>query len=295
MRDCPSQRALLIKDNGEYTSASDIDKEHVLVAANNAGDEIEKEQLGHEISDKYQSLVVQRVLSAQMKLAEQNQRHTLFQSRFVIKGRSCKVIIDGESYNNLTSINMVEKLGLTTTQHPHPYYIQWQNSCGMLRATKLVHIYFYIGSYHDYVDCEVVSMQACSLLLGRPWQYDRYTKHHGRSNRYTFTYKEKKITLLPLSPVAILNDELERTERTSKQKTKVDHKIIAPSEIKLKASVMLATKSDCTDMLKHESECYAMICQESQCPLEEMRVSLPPVATNLLQEIMTWRKQMSQG
>lgn len=66
MHDCPSQRALLIKDNSEYTSASDIEEEHVLVATNNAGDETKEEQLGH----KYQNLVVQRVLSAQMELAE---------------------------------------------------------------------------------------------------------------------------------------------------------------------------------------------------------------------------------
>ena len=48
---------------------------------------------------------------------------------------------------------------------------------------------------------------------------------------------------------------------------------------------MLATKSDCIDIEKHESECYTMICKESSCPLEEMCVSLPPVATNLLQAI----------
>lgn len=281
MCDCLIQRALLIKNNGEYTSASDTEDEHVLVATNNAGDEIEEEQLGHETFDKYQSLVVQLVLSAQMELAEQNQHHTLFQSKFIIKEHLCKVIIDGGSYNNLASTDMVEKVGLITTQHPHPYYIQWLNSCGRLKVTKLVRVHFSIGSYHDYIDCDIVPMQACSLLLGRPWQYDRYIEHHGRSNHYTFTYKEKKITLLPMSPVAILKDELERTERTSQEKRKDDHKIIALSEIKLKVPIMLATKSNCIDLEKHESECYAMVCKESLCPLEDMHVSLPPIASTL--------------
>lgn len=167
MHDCPSQRALLIKDNGEYTSASDIEEEHVFVATNNACDETEEEQLGYETFYKYQSLVVQRVLSAQMELTEQNQYHTLFQSKFVIKERSCRVIIDGGSCNNLASTDIVEKLGLTTTQHPHPYYIQWLNSCGKLKVTKLLCVHFSIGSYHNYVDCDVVPMQVCSLLLGR--------------------------------------------------------------------------------------------------------------------------------
>ena len=101
MRDCPSQQALLIEDNGEYTSASDIEEEHVLVATNNAGDETNEEHISHEASGMYQSLVAQRVISAQMELAEQNQRHTLFQSKFVINERSCRVIIDGSSCNNL--------------------------------------------------------------------------------------------------------------------------------------------------------------------------------------------------
>lgn len=48
-----------------------------------------------------------------------------------------------------------------------------------------------------------------------------------------------------MSHAAILKDELERTERTGKEKTKDDPKILAPSEIKLKALVMLTTKSDC--------------------------------------------------
>lgn len=87
-----------------------------------------------------------------------------------------------------------------------------------------------------------------------------------------------------MSPAAILNDELERTERTNKENTKDVHKIIAPSEVKLKAPVMLATKSDCIDLKQHQSECSTMVCKESLCPLEDMHVSLSPVATNLLQE-----------
>lgn len=63
---------------------------------------------------------------------------------------------------------MVEKLALTTQQHSHPYYIQWFNNSGRLKVTRIVRVYFSIGSYHDYTDCDVVPKQACSLLLGRP-------------------------------------------------------------------------------------------------------------------------------
>ena len=53
-------------------------------------------------------------------------------------------------------------------------------------------------------------MQACSLLLGHPWEHDNDATHHGRSNKYTFVYKGKKITLVPLTPAQIVQADRER-------------------------------------------------------------------------------------
>ena len=58
-------------------------------------------------------------------------------------------------------------------------------------------------------------MDACSLLLGRPWEYDT----HGRSNKYTFMHKGKKITLLPLTPAEIVQAEKDRAESAKKEPT----------------------------------------------------------------------------
>ena len=41
-------------------------------------------------------------------------------------------------------------------------------------------------------------MDACHVLLGRPWLFDREVMHNGRLNTYTFTKDHKKITLTPL-------------------------------------------------------------------------------------------------
>jgi hypothetical protein len=109
--------------------------------------------------------MVQRVLSAQMERAEPNQRHTLFQTKCVVKERACRVIIDGGNCNNLASAEMLEKLSLNTTPHPQPYHIQWLNSSGKVKVTRLVRVQFAIGSYHDSIDCDVVPMQACSYYL----------------------------------------------------------------------------------------------------------------------------------
>ena len=73
------------------------------------------------VSTPDHSLVVRRVLSTQLVAAEQGQRHNLFQSRCKVKGQVCRFIIDGGRCNNIVSTVLVEKLGLQTHRHPHPY------------------------------------------------------------------------------------------------------------------------------------------------------------------------------
>jgi hypothetical protein len=50
-------------------------------------------------------------------------------------------------------------------------------------------------------------MDACSLLLGRPWEFDTDAIHYGISNKYTLMHKGKKIVLLPMTPTEIVQFE----------------------------------------------------------------------------------------
>ncbi|KAL4271256.1 hypothetical protein GQ457_13G012420 [Hibiscus cannabinus] len=144
-------------------------------------------------------LVVKRSLNTQVVQSDQ-QRENIFHTCCHINGKVCFVIIDGGSCTNVASTLMVQKLGLETTKHPHPYKLQWFNDGGELKVTKQVLISFSIGSYKDEVLCDVVPMHATHMLLGRPWQFDRKVMHDGYRNRYSFTYDGKKHTLAPLSP-----------------------------------------------------------------------------------------------
>ena len=149
----------------------------------------------------------QRVLSSQVQQPEKLQRHNLFQIFFGINNRRVRVIIDEGSYNNLVSSDLVNKFGLTTRPYPYPYHIQWPNDSRKAKVTQTYKVLFSIGSYADFVDCDVVPMQAYSLLLGHPWEHDNDATHHGRSNKYTFVHKGKKITLVPLTPAQIVQAE----------------------------------------------------------------------------------------
>jgi hypothetical protein len=72
MCDCSSKRVLVIKDDGEYSSASDLDEDTlVLLAADHvANDDHPEEHIGTSDADHYESLIVQRVLSTQMERVE---------------------------------------------------------------------------------------------------------------------------------------------------------------------------------------------------------------------------------
>ncbi|WVZ89884.1 hypothetical protein U9M48_036233 [Paspalum notatum var. saurae] len=135
IRDCPNKRTLLIRDNGEYSSASDSEEtQHVMFATDHAANE--EVYVDPSDADRYESLVVQHVLSTQVAQPENNQRHTLFHTKGVVQERSIRIIIDSGSCNNLVSTALVEKLSLPTRKHPNPYHIQWLNDGGKIRVTR---------------------------------------------------------------------------------------------------------------------------------------------------------------
>ena len=95
--------------------------------------------------------------------------------------------------------------------------MQWLNDCGTLRVSNIVTVQFSIGKYRDQVECDVVPIQACQLLLGRPWLYDRDVQINGHANHFSFQYEGDRISLLPLTPEEILMDDLKKKERVSEK------------------------------------------------------------------------------
>ena len=59
-----------------------------------------------------------------------------------------------------------------------------------------------IGTYKDVILCDVMSMDVCHILLGRPWQFDWKAIHDSRRNTYTMEKDGNKHTLLPLKDAA---------------------------------------------------------------------------------------------
>jgi hypothetical protein len=88
---------------------------------------------------------------------------------------------------------------------PHPYHIQWLSDVGEVKVSHMVKIHFKIGDYKDTVDCEVVPMSVCHLLLGRPWQFDRRVFHDVWKKCNKLKWNDKAMVLHPLTPTQIVH------------------------------------------------------------------------------------------
>ncbi|KAL5563453.1 hypothetical protein UlMin_033200 [Ulmus minor] len=77
-------------------------------------------------------------------------------------------------------------------------------------------------------------MHACHLLLGRLWQYDLRVTHDGFTNRYSFTLKRQPITLVPLTPKQVIEDQVKLQRSNEKNKEKERKAEIKKKEFKKK-------------------------------------------------------------
>lgn len=89
------------------------------------------------------------------------------------------LIIDGGSHENIIGKSIVDMLQLLVKKHLNPYSIGWIKTVGNVEVTERYKVPFSVGRYKD---CDVVDMDACHLLFGRLWQFDKNAHHFGLEN-----------------------------------------------------------------------------------------------------------------
>ena len=90
------------------------------------------------------------------------------------------MVIDSDSIDNLVSKEMVENLGLKRKKHPTPYKGSWLHKGHQLLVNEQCNVDFQIGTYKDEILCDIIPMDVCHILLGRPWKYDEKVVHDGK-------------------------------------------------------------------------------------------------------------------
>lgn len=72
----------------------------------------------------------------------------------------------------------------------------WIKKACEIKMQDVCKVPFFIGKlYQDEVQCDVVEMDACQLLLRRPQQYDVEVIHKGKLNAYIFVQKGPTIEI----------------------------------------------------------------------------------------------------
>ncbi|XP_074283176.1 uncharacterized protein LOC141607722 [Silene latifolia] len=199
---CPNQRTITLREAVDCRDELFEEEERTKGIFNLQGEEeeVRVENAEDYVAPSIDCALVLRTLQAQSTPIEMEQRSQIFHTKCQVKDKWCSLIIDGGSCTNVASSEMVEKLKLPTTPHPRPYALHWLDDGNKVKFTKQVKVALKIGSYNDGILWDVVPMDACHVLLGRPWQYDRNVVHHGRSNEYELVNKGKKIIFKPMAP-----------------------------------------------------------------------------------------------
>lgn len=155
--------------------------------------------------DVGQALVLRRACLAPKQSDNEAQRNQLFESTCTINGKVCRFIIDSGSCENVIATDAVNKLALTSEMHPKPYSLAWLQGGNNITVDRRVLVNFLIGSkYVDSVWCDIVPMDACHLLLGRLWKFDRSVLHDGRNNTYNLIFPGLKLVLRPTLSTPII-------------------------------------------------------------------------------------------
>nr|GLL31626.1 uncharacterized protein LOC109163967 [Ipomoea trifida] len=174
----------------------------VNLVAENTDDFTESEEWNENVEiaeedGEHVSFVIKRILYTTEEKGPA-QRNNIFRAYCSILGKVCKLIVDNGSCDNIVSRSLVRHLNLPTEPHPKPYKLGWIKEGPSVSVTEICHVLISIGkSYEDTIVCEVIDMDACHILLGRPWQFDVDATHHGRQNVYAFLWKNKKIVIPP--------------------------------------------------------------------------------------------------
>ncbi|XP_019267098.1 PREDICTED: uncharacterized protein LOC109244455 [Nicotiana attenuata] len=245
MHECPNRRNILLREDGGYESEKSEEEERGVseddvelpndglvgvirrtIDGEYEGEKSEEEEEEEGVSEDDVELpfndglvgVVRRIMTINLGISSEEQRENIFHTRCGIKGKTCSMIIDSGSCANVVSSHLVNMLELACMKHPKPYRLQWLNDSGELKVNKQCMISFNVGRYVDDVLCDVVPMQACHILLGHSWQYDRNVFHDGRKNRYSLELNGKKYTLAPLSPSQVFEDQKRLREIMGKQR-----------------------------------------------------------------------------
>lgn len=180
---CPSRKTIALMEEAEYEAGYE-------------DDDYEGVEFAEEESSEKVNIVLQRVL---LSSKEDSQRKNLFKTHCSINNKVCNLIVDNGSTENLVSQKLVDHLKLTTEIHEKPYTLGWVSKNSQVQVSLTCKVPISIGKhYKEEVLCDVLDMDVCHVLFGRPWLFDNNVTYKGRDNVMLFKWGDRKIAMAPV-------------------------------------------------------------------------------------------------
>jgi hypothetical protein len=124
----------------------------------------------------------------------------LFHSQMWVKGSSLQFIVDSERQKNLISVEIVKRLGIPTTTHPHPYTIGWLHQGWDLRVSQQCCLPYSINPFTDEVLCDISPRDVCDVLLGQPYLWKRHVVYEAQPHAVIVTLGNKLYRIPEVPP-----------------------------------------------------------------------------------------------
>ena len=145
------------------------------------------------------------------------------------------------------------------------------------------------------------------ILFGRPWQFDRKVSHDRFKDRHSFVKDNKTITLVPLTPRQVYEDQMklkrenelkkncetesskkddekesERKKESEKKKNSEKKRETEENERKKKQASFYAKASDVKSVFYTNQPIFVLLYKEACFNTNELDESLPSVIVSLL-------------
>lgn len=90
----------------------------------------------------------------------------------------------------------MDYLDIPNQPHEAPYSFGWVKKGPQVRVTQACKVPLSIGKhYKQEVLCDILDMNACHILLGRPWEFDNNVTNKGKDNVMIFRWGDCKIAM----------------------------------------------------------------------------------------------------
>ncbi|KAK8947266.1 hypothetical protein KSP39_PZI006860 [Platanthera zijinensis] len=225
----------------------------------------ESDGVPSDMDDDSHLMVMRCILATPRPLDEWN-RTNIFSLNFKSGEKWCRLIIDSGSCMNVVSEAAVARMSLVAEPHPHPYKVAWVNKSS-LPVAKHCLVPLTIKTYTESIWCDVIPMDACHVLLGRPWLFDHDVTHYGRANTYEFKFNGRVIVLKPSPP---------KDPSTPSKDT------VIPVE---KRALGLIGRKELTRATFMDGVLYALVCLHVKADTASSEC-LPPALRSLLEEFV---------